>query len=192
MSSPARAGGLGVAIATPALSFTTVELKVCERCGRSFLRSRSVGSPAIYCATCERNFVDVAAQQKLLERPRAIEAQKGETMNGTDKEKTPPAQAATLPERRICEVCSASLSFNNTSGRCKLHRARSHRKANGHAKSAAGTDIKVNGNGAAAAKPNGHGHNHLALEARVNLVLKALPLNEKVRMISSWLCLGEC
>jgi len=193
MSSAARAGGLGVAIATPALSFTTVELKVCEKCGRSFLRSRSAGSPAIYCADCERFFVD--AQQKILEQGRAsFGARKGEMTDGTEKQKAPPAPApaVTLPSRRVCRLCTAVLSSNNTSGLCKLHRAPDHR---GHAKSTAGAVTKVNGhgNGVAPAKANGQSNGReLALEERVNLVLKALPLDQKVRMIKNWLHLGEC
>jgi hypothetical protein len=198
MSSAARAGGLGVAIATPAaVSCTTLEPKFCERCGRSFFRE--AGTPAIYCASCERLFVDVA-QQKLLEGRASFGARKGE-MNATEKQKTPtaPPLAVTLPEKRVCEVagCTGVLSYNNKTGLCRKHRGRhrAHSKANGHAASAAGTVTKPNGhgNGVAAAKPNGQSNGReMALEARVNLVLNALPLDEKVRMISSWLRLGEC
>jgi hypothetical protein len=192
MSSAARAGGPGVAIANaPPFLYDTLEPKICERCGRSFLRSRSAGTPAIYCHECESFFVDVVAQEKLLKQTRAVEAQKkGEMM--TEIQKTPPAPAVTSPKRRLCEVCSAALSHNNITGLCKKHQE-AHGKPNGHAKSDARASAKANGHGhgIAAGKVNGHGGRELALEERVDLVLKALPLDEKVRMISSWLRLGE-
>jgi hypothetical protein len=45
-------------ISTASSSFVVVENKICEKCGRSFLRS--AGSPAIYCAECEAFFRDTA------------------------------------------------------------------------------------------------------------------------------------
>jgi hypothetical protein len=49
---------------------------------------------------------------------------------------------------------------------------------------------KANGhpNGAVAAKANGHGDGHdLALEERVHLVISAIPLTERLRIIDAWL-----
>ena len=199
MSSAARAGGPGVSTAMP-VSFTTLEPKLCERCGRSFFREANTAT--IYCGACERVFVDLDAQQNSwMERTRAIEAQKGEMMNGTEKQKpqtsptVTPSPAPSPAQKRMCKVgdCPAVLSYNNLTGYCRTHRGRrrhrAHSKANGHAGSAAGNG---HGNSEAAAKPNGQSNGReLALEARVSLVLKAMPLDEKVRMISSWLRLGE-
>jgi hypothetical protein len=116
--------------------------------------------------------------------------------------------AATLPAAvRTCKVCGAHLVHNNITGVCKDHRAPAKTKAktNGAGdEHRGGADSKAQGsngsNGAVVTKANGHGNgavvakahgngkaHELALEERVNLLISAIPLEEKVRMISSWL-----
>jgi len=107
-----------------------------------------------------------------------------------------PAPAETV---RTCKApdCNARLAHNNKTGFCTDHQVRV--KANGAAdegahsgahgsNGAAVAKANGHGNGAVAAKANGNGNSReLALEERVNLVISAIPLKEKVRMISSWL-----
>ena len=111
------------------VSFTTLEPKLCERCGRSFFREANTAT--IYCGACERVFVDLDAQQNSwMERTRAIEAQKGEMMNGTEKQKpqtsptVTPSPAPSPAQKRMCKVgdCPAVLSYNNLTGYCRTHR----------------------------------------------------------------------
>ena len=85
--------------------------------------------------------------------------------------------------------CSKDLAHNNKTGRCQLHGGegshhpaapvvRSERpRGNGHA-----------GNGRANGNGHAHGNGHdLAVEARVELVLTKIPLEEKLAFISRWL-----
>lgn len=131
----------------------------------------------------------------------------GEMMGENEKQKSPtsPARPVTAPaQTRHCKIleCARALGPHNTTGLCHDHRGRGRRrsKTNGHAKSAASVKANGHGNGVAHAKANGHaaakvngqsdGH-ELTLEERVNLIICALPLDEKVRVISSWLRAGD-
>jgi len=62
-----------VAIATPSFSFTVVQSKICEHCGKSFLRSAD--SPSPYCPACVAFFtaldaLSAARENQPAEKPR--------------------------------------------------------------------------------------------------------------------------
>jgi len=180
----------------------SVELKFCEGCGRQILRPS--GSAAKYCDSCEARFSIRPGAKQAIE----LSVEKGgEMMGENEKQKSPtsPARPVTAPaQTRHCKIleCARALSPHNTTGLCHDHRGRGRRrsKTNGHAKSAAPVKANGHGNGVAHAKANGHaaakangqsnGH-ELTLEERLNLMLCALPLAEKIRVLSSWLRAGD-
>jgi len=82
---------------------------------------------------------------------------------------------------RTCEECPRRLSYNNKTGKCKEHSERDRRGSNPQA---ARPPAARNGS----KKSNAHRNDQdLAIAERVDLVLAAIPLEAKVRMISDWL-----
>jgi|GEM_PF-3791404 len=145
----------------------------------------------------------------------AIPSLTGSTETIETKEGTMQSQKTTTAATvRTCaeEGCDAILAASNIQGRCRKHRRRSHKKgapANGSAKAASGNGAvhhaPVHAKAAAAdhvaietatssASNGGNGHaghaNGRALpmaQQRVDLVLSVMPLEEKRRMLESWL-----
>ena len=110
------------------IDITVVEPKVCECCGRLFMRQAR--SLAIYCASCEGKF---GLQED----------------DEVDNTKKPVVGTATPARTRICKAagCEATLVYNNKSGFCQRHAPRRvHSKANGR-----GPALD------AVSKENGHG-----------------------------------
>jgi hypothetical protein len=82
---------------------------------------------------------------------------------------------------RSCKIpgCRGKLAPNNTTGYCHEHRGRGHHS----------NKTKSNGASVAVAAPHARGVQPVAAE-RVNLLLSAIPLEEKLAFCSAWLA-GE-
>lgn len=84
----------------------------------------------------------------------------------------------TLPEPKLSAVCKQEgckkkLSYNNSSGYCRAHGGRDRVKRNGAAPTAAKS-------------PRANGAQPVAAH-RVELLLAAIPLEDKLRLCSAWL-----
>jgi hypothetical protein len=111
------------------------------------------------------------------------------------------AAAATSMQIRVCKVpgCGRELVWNNKTGNCKDHQethGQAHFKTNGHGNGTAvdranGLSPVAPGEPSRAPAANGNGHES-AVEARVNLVLAGIPLEDKVALITGWLRGREC
>jgi hypothetical protein len=103
--------------------------------------------------------------------------QEDEMINGTDKPVSP--ATSPLPQGRSCKFpgCEAKLVYNNKSGFCQKHKPprQANSKANGH-------------DPAGVSKANGQ--DLAGIEERVNLVLAAIPVEAKLRMVRGWLSGG--
>lgn len=120
---------------------------------------------------------------------------------------TKPAQAA-----RVCTTCKKNpLSYNNSTGICgecqrELGGRIRPKKTNGHGSGAQHRERRAVRAAPHLVKPNGADHHDLAhgngnvlpaedrglspgtpAESRVDLLLAAVPVQDKVRMLSAWL-----
>jgi hypothetical protein len=176
-----------VAIATPDLSFTIVELKICESygCGRSFLRP--VGAPGVCCASCEQD----QKKQKQKTVRRTFEMVQEDEMSGTENLKSPaPPGRDVAGATHFCAHpgCKKILGPTNISGKCTAHRSHVKssvnravaEKTNGHAIAGKTNDNRIHLESPSPHSDgphNGHGGQAQLVVERAKHLLADLPLD---------------
>jgi hypothetical protein len=100
---------------------------------------------------------------------------------------TPKLSAISPPQHLCATGCGARLSHNNTSGFCvRCCQRKEQTKTNGHNKA----QPRAAAAPAAPAKTNGEDHhqsNGTRPEARLDLLLAAIPQADKQKMLSAWI-----
>lgn len=163
-----------------AASFTRAGQALCVFCADGIVCPTQRKIAAMPLAERTQFFLD----HMLMEIKRSQqEAPMMTTANGSITAAAPTAakpETETAPASRACAHpgCKARLSVNNTSGKCQKHRSHTAKpKTNG----AAPPMVMTQANGHA------NGHALTLLEERVELVLQAIPPEEKARMVTAWL-----